>query len=89
MLQFQAQAHISEIYHLGLRDTTTRIVYVELCGHNKNYGVVKDDGFFEIFCKFDFVLLLCISIFLLFLFYVLNAGSTLLCSEGNKMASVW
>lgn len=48
-LPFKVQTHISEKYHLGWNDNTARIVYVELRGHEENYGAVKDDGSFEIF----------------------------------------
>lgn len=46
---FQVQFHISEKYHFGCSDSsaTGRIAYVELRGHEENYGAVKVDLAFE------------------------------------------
>lgn len=48
-LLLQVQTHIFEKYHLGWNDGSAIIVYVELRENEKNYGVAKDDGSFEIF----------------------------------------
>lgn len=47
-LPFQVQTHISQKYNLGWNDSSARVVYVELRGHEEHYGTVQDDSSFEI-----------------------------------------
>lgn len=53
-LPFQIQTHKSENVYFEWSYSTARIVYGELRGHDKNYGVVKGDSSFKTFQKIYF-----------------------------------
>lgn len=47
-LPFQVETHIHAKYNLGWRDSTARMVYVDLKGHEEHYSLVQDENTFEI-----------------------------------------
>lgn len=47
-MPFPVQTHIYGKYNMGWRESSTRMVYVELRGFEENYGAHNDDSSFEI-----------------------------------------